>query len=123
MSESLFVYGTLHPDRAPREIAPVVALLKPLGAATLPGRLLNLGAYPGLVLPGEDEIPGELFGLPDDRALRARTWAAFDAYEDFRPESPATSLFTRVLTVVALPDGSRQRAWVYLFNEPVAYPS
>jgi gamma-glutamylcyclotransferase (GGCT)/AIG2-like uncharacterized protein YtfP len=123
MSEPLFVYGTLHPDRAPREIAPVVALLKPLGTATLRGRLLNLGAYPGLILPGEDEIRGELFGLPEDRALRARTWAALDAYEDFRPESPATSLFTRVLTMVTLPDGSRQRAWVYLFNEPVASPA
>jgi gamma-glutamylcyclotransferase (GGCT)/AIG2-like uncharacterized protein YtfP len=121
MTDRLFIYGTLHPSRAPAEIGPTVALLKPLGPAILHGRLLDLGAYPGLVLPGPDEIPGELFALPDDRALRARAWAALDAYEDFRPEAPDSSLFTRVLTRVTLPDGSAQTAWVYLFNQSARY--
>ena len=80
MTNRLFVYGTLHPSRAPAEIAPTVALLKPIGPATLRGRLLDLGPYPGLILPGTDEIPGELFALPRHRALRARVWAALDAY-------------------------------------------
>jgi gamma-glutamylcyclotransferase (GGCT)/AIG2-like uncharacterized protein YtfP len=123
MSEPLFIYGTLHPDRAPAEIAPTVALLKPLGPAMLRGRLLNLGAYPGLLLPGPDEIRGELFALPEDRELRHRTWAALDAYEDFRPNAPEHSLFTRVLTVVTLPGGSTRRAWVYIFNEMVSRPA
>jgi gamma-glutamylcyclotransferase (GGCT)/AIG2-like uncharacterized protein YtfP len=121
MTDRLFVYGTLHPSRAPAGIAPTVALLKPLGPATLRGRLLNLGAYPGLILPGSDEIPGELFALPDDPALRARVWAALDAYEDFRPDAPDSSLFTRALTRVTLPDGDSQTAWVYLFNQSVRY--
>jgi gamma-glutamylcyclotransferase (GGCT)/AIG2-like uncharacterized protein YtfP len=123
MPDPLFIYGTLHPDRAPREIAPVVALLRPLGAATLRGRLLDLGPYPGLLLPGDDLVSGELFALPEDRELEARIWLALDAYEDFQPASPETSLFTRVLTRVALPDGSPRRAWVYLFNQPVRYPA
>jgi gamma-glutamylcyclotransferase (GGCT)/AIG2-like uncharacterized protein YtfP len=120
MPEPLFIYGTLHPDRAPAEIAPTVALLKPLGSATLRGTLLNLGAYPGLLLHGKDEICGELFSLPEDVELRHRTWAALDAYEGFRPSAPEYSLFTRVLTVVTLADGSPRRAWVYLFNETVS---
>jgi gamma-glutamylcyclotransferase (GGCT)/AIG2-like uncharacterized protein YtfP len=123
MSDPLFIYGTLHPSQAPREIAPMVALLKPLGPATLRGRLLDLGPYPGLLLPGDDLVRGELFALPEDRGLEARVWIALDAYEDFQPASPETSLFTRVLTRVALPDGSPQRAWVYLFNQPVRYPA
>jgi gamma-glutamylcyclotransferase (GGCT)/AIG2-like uncharacterized protein YtfP len=122
MPDALFIYGTLHPDRAPAEIAPTVALLRPAGPATLRGQLLNLGPYPGLLLPGDQVVQGELFALPEDRQLRARVWRALDSYEDFRPESPETSLFIRVLTQVALPSGDTQQAWVYLFNQPVASP-
>jgi gamma-glutamylcyclotransferase (GGCT)/AIG2-like uncharacterized protein YtfP len=121
VTDRLFIYGTLHPTRAPAEIAPIVALLKPIGPAILRGRLLDLGAYPGLILPGTDEIRGELFALPVDRALRVRIWAALDAYEDFRPDAPESSLFTRVITPVTLPDGSALTAWVYLFNQSVRY--
>jgi gamma-glutamylcyclotransferase (GGCT)/AIG2-like uncharacterized protein YtfP len=123
MAEPLFIYGTLHPDRAPAEIAPTVALLRPLGPATLRGRLLQLGAYPGLLLPGDEIIRGELFALPDDRELRARTWRELDAYEDFRPASPETSLFTRVLTRITMANEETCLAWVYLFNEPVSKPA
>jgi len=123
MTDLLFIYGTLHPNRAPAEIAPTVALFTPRGPATLRGRLLDLGAFPGLILPGHDEIHGELFALPEDSALRARAWAVLDAYEGFRPDAPDASLFTRVLTRVTLPDGSAQTAWVYLFNQPVRYPA
>jgi len=114
MPEPLFIYGTLHPDRAPAEIASAVAQLRSIGPATLRGRLLNLGAYPGLMLPGDETIHGELFALPE--AGESSVWTQLDAYEDFRPESPETSLFLRVLTRVALPDGGARAAWVYLFN-------
>ncbi len=120
MSEPLFVYGTLHPDRAPAEIAPAVALLRSLGQATLRGRLLNLGAFPGLLLPGDELVPGELFALPEDRQLCTRVWQQLDAYEDFEPSSPETSLFTRVLTRVTTSPTETCLAWVYLFNQPVA---
>ena len=123
MPEPLFIYGTLHPNRAPAEIAPTVALLRPLGSATLRGRLLNLGPYPGLLLPGEELIQGELFALPEDRQLRARVWQELDAYEDFRPTAPETSLFIRVLALVNLPNGETEKAWVYLFNQPFERPS
>jgi gamma-glutamylcyclotransferase (GGCT)/AIG2-like uncharacterized protein YtfP len=101
MPEPLFVYGTLHPDRAPAEIASTVALFTPLGPATLRGRLLDLGEYPGLI-PGEDLIPGELFAVPP------QAWPALDAYE--------TALFRRIQTPVTLPSGETKTAWVYLYD-------
>ncbi|HEY5054569.1 MAG TPA: gamma-glutamylcyclotransferase family protein [Acidobacteriaceae bacterium] len=122
----LFVYGTLHPRRAPREIAAVANRLKPIGPATgratIRGRLLDLGNYPGLLLakPCDPEtepdseasnIPGHLFEVPD-----LATLAALDAYEDFRPGDPAASLFLRVEATATLGDGSTLRCWVYVYN-------
>jgi gamma-glutamylcyclotransferase (GGCT)/AIG2-like uncharacterized protein YtfP len=85
--------------------------------------LHDFGPYPGLLLPGDEIVHGELFALPDDRVLRARVWQTLDTYEDFRPESPETSLFTRVLTRVKLPGGDALHAWVYIFNQPVGKPA
>ena len=122
----LFIYGTLHPDRAPREIAAVARRLKPLGPATIRGRLLDLGEYPGLLLedskaaadpnPREHgasfhDVPGELFEVPDQATL-----AALDRYEDFRVDDPATSLFLRVEAQVTLHDGRTEMCWVYIYN-------
>jgi len=123
----LFIYGTLHPDRAPREIAHVVRKLKHLGPATgkatIRGRLLDLGEYPGLLLEDDAKpppdatacgnVPGDLFEVPD-----LATLAALDAYEDFHPEDPAASLFLRVEATATLSDGSPLRCWVYVYNQP-----
>ncbi len=120
----LFIYGTLHPDRAPRGIARVARRLKPVGRATIPGRLLDLGEYPGLILPDSarpgdsaasdvEAVPGEVFEVPD-----LATLAALDRYEDFRPDDPETSLFLRVEADVTLSDGSPLRCWVYVYNHP-----
>src|SRR6185436_15278063 len=50
----LFVYGTLLPGHAPAAMRDVVASLRPVGPATVRGRLYHLGAYPGLVLDAGD---------------------------------------------------------------------
>jgi len=115
MPHPLFIYGTLHPDHAPAAIASTVRLLRPLGPATLRGHLLDLGAYPGLILPGDEIVRGHLFALPIGRE-EDRIWSALDRYEGFRPAAPATSLFIRSLLEVTLPDGSQLPTWVYLFN-------
>jgi gamma-glutamylcyclotransferase (GGCT)/AIG2-like uncharacterized protein YtfP len=121
MPHPLFIYGTLHPDRAPAAIAPTVAHLRPLGPATVRGRLLDLGTYPGLIIssgenPGDEIVHGHLFAVPDDPDLSNKIWSALDRYEDYRPASPESGLYTRVLTEVTLPDASQQSAWVYLYN-------
>ena len=111
----LFIYGTLHPDRAPRAIAHAARRLASIGPATICGRVYDLGAYPGAILdPAAPPIPGELFAVPDEATL-----AALDAYEDYRPDAPASSLFLRVETTATMPDGSHHPCWVYVYNREV----
>ena len=112
MRDLLFIYGTLHPDRAPAEIAGAARRLTPIGPATIRGHLYNLGEYPGVILDHTAlPISGELFNIPD-----AGTLTALDAYEDFRPAEPASSLFLRVKTFATMSDGSHQTCWVYVYN-------
>lgn len=88
MPSHLFIYGTLHPDRAPREIAEAARRLIPIGSATIRARIYNLGPYPGAIL--DDAAPpvaGTLFRVPDTVTL-----AQLDAYEDYRPADPINSL-------------------------------
>lgn len=118
MKEGLFIYGTLHPDRAPGEIRGVVERLKQIGRGTVKGELHDLGEFPALTNGKRRPVSGALFALPDDPdALRK-----LDAYEEFDPQNPTTSLFRRRRRLVTLQDGSKQRHWVYVYNRelPVA---
>ncbi len=114
MRELLFIYGTLHPDRAPAEIADAVSTLTLVGPATIRGTLLDLGDYPGVLLDGATtEVPGSLFALPQPSDV---IWIRLDAYEDFRANDPAGSLFLRRRTVATAPDGTSVDCWVYVYN-------
>ncbi len=117
MHTYLFIYGTLHPDRAPREIAAATRRLVSIGPATIHARLYNIGDYPGAILDATaPPIPGELFAVPD-----AATLAALDAYEDFCPADPANSLYLRVEITATLPDGSPHPCQVYVYNREVPH--
>ena len=115
MPDILFIYGTLHPDRAPAAIAPVARTLTLIGPATVRGTLLDLGTYPGILLNPNSptEIPGHHFALPDPPN---ETWRALDRYEDFRPQDPAASLFLRVQTAALQPNGTKIPCWIYVYN-------
>ncbi|QMV18963.1 gamma-glutamylcyclotransferase [Granulicella sp. 5B5] len=115
MDELLFVYGTLHPERAPREIAEVARRLRLVGVGWVRGRRFELGPYPGVVLDESSRAEGAVFALPDD----AETLAMLDAYEDYRADDPVGSLFRRVETLATLQDGSELRCWVYVYNWPL----
>ena len=121
MSHPIFIYGTLHPDRAPAVIAPTARLLRPIGRATIQGHLYDLGEYPGVLLRAaaeSDTILGELFCLPEGPDAEA-VLARLDAYEDFRPRDPDNSLFLRQLTFAKCEDGSEIACWVYTYNRPI----
>ena len=113
MPDLLFIYGTLHPNRAPAEIAAAARRLTSIGSATIRGHLYDLGEYPGVVLDANGPlITGELFRVPDDETL-----AALDAYEDFRPADPVGSLFLRRMASVVMQDsGAATSCWVYVYN-------
>lgn len=112
--QCLFVYGTLHPDRAPEGIRDVVKKMVPIGPGTIAGNLHDLGEYPGLALDGDkkQKVRGTVFALPDDPEVLRR----LDQYEGYIPSKPSKSLFIRVRRRITLDDGARRFCWVYIYN-------
>ena len=108
----LFVYGTLHPDRAPAEIHGLVTQFRLCGSGMVLGELLDLGEYPGLILHGEQSaVPGEVFALTGLEMLRA-----IDAYEGYDEADGAGSLFERKLLPVQMESGATEEHWAYVYN-------
>src|SRR5271166_1887703 len=114
MSQYLFVYGTLDPEHAPAEIAPMVARFHPVGRASIQGVLYDLGEYPGAIFEGAGrrKISGTVFRIPDDPEILRR----LDEYEGFTPSNPGQSLFIRESRPVQLVDGRVRRCWMYTYN-------
>jgi gamma-glutamylcyclotransferase (GGCT)/AIG2-like uncharacterized protein YtfP len=119
MPDHLFIYGTLHPTRAPGEIADVVQRMTSEGRGTIRGRLYDLGEYPGVVLDDttKERVPGEVFTLPSESNALAR----LDDYEEYHPQHPESSLFRRIETTVTLQNGGQRVCWVYVYNRPLAH--
>ena len=114
MSENLFLYGTLLPSEAPKEIASIVRRFRRLGPAHVRGRLYDLGEFPGAVLDSSSRtiIHGELVALPSDGEILE----ALDRYEEFDPSNPKKSLFLRKKTKVYMANGSSREGWIYVYN-------
>lgn len=119
--EYLFVYGTLLPDKAPAEIAPIVRRFRMVGDGSVRGRLYDLGEYPGVVLDETgQEIPGKIFRLPEEPEVLKR----LDKYEEFDTTQPEGSLFVRKQCPVTRKNGSKKLiCWVYVFNPHAASAS
>ena len=112
----LFVYGTLHPDRAPGEIADLVSRFQPIGEGTVRGRLYDLGSYPAMVLDRKaGQVRGQVFVVPREPGALSR----LDAYEEYSPAELSDSLFLRRKTRVTLDDGRRADCWIYVYNQPL----
>jgi gamma-glutamylcyclotransferase (GGCT)/AIG2-like uncharacterized protein YtfP len=112
---AVFVYGTLLRGQsrhgAIRRHAPESTV-----PATCPGRLVELGAYPGLLLDSagrRSTVHGELVRFPD--ATLAAAVARLDAIEDFRGFGVPGSLYVRRLVGVTRADGSTPLAWTYVY--------
>lgn len=116
----LFIYGTLHPDRAPAEILKAVSQLTRLGPASIRGQVRDMGEYPAL-LPGSRRgvVTGTLFALPD----RPSVLKALDAYKGYDSREPKTSLLRRRKRLVTLPDNRKERHWVYVYNRELPAPT
>lgn len=117
MIDRLFVYGTLMRAAATAAMgrdmrARLEAEGDWLGAATLSGRLYDLGAYPGLIraTPNGDRVHGEVYRLRDPRA----SFVWLDAYEGI-PAGQTLSghEYERVVDRAARPDGSSLDVWIY----------
>jgi gamma-glutamylcyclotransferase (GGCT)/AIG2-like uncharacterized protein YtfP len=114
MADHLFLYGTLRPGLAPGRLAKVVGRLEHIGIGSIPGRLYDLGPYPGAILDpsAATHVVGDVSKLPVGPAALA----AFDAYEGYGPASGERSLYRRVATPVTLENGTQIECWVYVYN-------
>ena len=112
-NDYIYLYGTLLPELAPANLRPLLARLEPVGSATVPGRLYDLGDYPGAVseVSATLSVHGRVFALPGRDVLRA-----FDAYERFDERDVSGSLYRRVRQLVTLDDGSKVTCWMYAYN-------
>jgi gamma-glutamylcyclotransferase (GGCT)/AIG2-like uncharacterized protein YtfP len=104
----LFVYGTLRPFVDIEMARWLRGAARYLGPATAPGRLYELGRYPGLtVARGRREfVVGDVY-----RVANARVFRVLDRYE---------ANFVRERCVVQLERGVRVAAWVYRYRYGVA---
>lgn len=120
MKQTLFVYGTLHPDRAPTEIKTAVKKFVPIGQGTISGTLHDLGQYPALTLNGKKKqrVRGVIFALPDDPDILQK----LDRYEGYLPADPANSLFIRSKRLVTFDNGTRSFCWIYIYNQKLPRP-
>ena len=114
MTEYLFLYGTLLPERAPDELASVVRRFRSVGHGHIRGRLYDFGDFPGAILDPSSgaTIQGQLVQLPPGRALLR----LLDRYEEFNPSKPKASLFVRKKADVKLSNGRSVKGWVYVYN-------
>jgi len=104
----LFIYGTLLPGlRLQAEMSGA----ERLGNATVPGRLVDVGRYPGLV-HGEGEVIGEVYRVSDAQLAR------LDAVEDMvRGDRMASQYWREQLPVLSGPCAGLP-VWTYVYNRP-----
>ena len=100
--EALFTYGTLMRGYGLHALLARGSTF--LAEGSVPGRLLDLGRYPGLV-PGRGRVRGELYRIEDAALL-----STLDRAEGVQ--------FLRSRTTVTLPRGRRARAWIYRYRGP-----
>ena len=114
----IFVYGTLR-----RELGLGLSQLlrskgEFIGAATLQGRLYDVGHYPAAI-PSEqsnDEVSGDVYRL----AQPGPVLAILDEYEGCDPGATEPTQYRRILASVRLSsDGREIEAWFYAYNWPV----
>jgi gamma-glutamylcyclotransferase (GGCT)/AIG2-like uncharacterized protein YtfP len=100
----LFVYGTLRPFAEVEMANWLRGHACYLGAATTPGRLYDLGSYPGMraARSPRERVVGDVY-----RITNARVFRVLDRYE---------ARFVRERCVVTLARGGRKLAWAYRYR-------
>ncbi len=105
----LFIYGTLMPGlRLQAEMQGA----ERLGEARVPGRLVDVGRYPGL-LHGDGLVTGEVYRVIDAQLAR------LDEVEDMVPGDRAASQYWRERVTVQSGALAGQPVWTYVYNRPV----
>jgi gamma-glutamylcyclotransferase (GGCT)/AIG2-like uncharacterized protein YtfP len=106
------LYGSLLPGLGGPDAPDLDGKLTPLGPCRIPGYLINLGDYPGLVWltsPG-DEAVGGLYCVEDKTVFKV-----LDQFERYDPHDSDGSLYVRRLVRLVEPQCD---AWTYIYNRP-----
>ena len=104
----LFIYGTLLPGL---RLQAQMQGAQCLGPARVPGRLVDVGRYPGL-LHGQGSVSGEVYRVSDAQLAR------LDAVEDMVPGDRAASQYWREQVTVQAGALAGQPVWTYVYNRP-----
>ncbi len=102
-------YGTLMRAFGVQRRLGLASELRFVSACRIPGRLYDLGDYPGLVA-ADGVVLGEVFEL-----LGPRTLTQLDDFEDYDPARPDDSEYLRRAVRLIEP---ALDAWVYVYNRP-----
>ena len=112
MQHLLFIYGTLMPGlRLEAEMHGA----RFMGAAQVPGRLVDVGRYPGLlrdVDSGDGTVTGEVYEVDDVHLAR------LDVVEDMVPGDRAATQYWRELVTVVSGLLQGQQVQTYVYNCP-----
>ena len=115
-----FFYGTLLDGSDNAISAWVHQTLQAIGPATVSGTLYAIpdpeGWYPAL-LSGDGLVHGRLYQAA--AGFGEQDLARLDAYEDYDPRKPETSLYVREAVTATARDGSAREVQVYRFNLPL----
>ena len=109
MTQLLFIYGTLMPGL---RLEAQMQGARFVGAAQVPGRLVDVGRYPGF-LEGDGLVTGEVY------AVDAAHLARLDGVEDMVPGDRSASQYWREGVTVASGPLQGQRVQTYVSNRPV----
>ena len=83
-----------------------------MGPAQVPGCLVDVGRYPGL-LPGDGVVSGEVYEVDDAHLAR------LDGVEDMVPGDRAASQYWREVVTVCSGPLQGQTVQTYVYNRPV----
>jgi gamma-glutamylcyclotransferase (GGCT)/AIG2-like uncharacterized protein YtfP len=113
-ADVLFVYGTLMRACGHAMAARLAGESRLIGGASVPGRLYDLGRYPGAVASeGAERVHGQVLRL----AYPGRSLDWLDAYEGAGPDGAAEpDGFARVIVPARLWSGLRIEAWMYVYR-------
>ncbi len=115
----IFLYGTLRRDARHPMHHHVARMARFIGMGHVPGKLLDLGPYPGAVPDpsGRSRVLGEVYeNLPGQPLL-----PLLDRYEGCTPLDAMPHEFERRSVWIDLLSGERLRAWIYLYAGPLAH--
>ena len=104
----LFIYGTLLPGL---RLAAQMQGARWLGAAQVPGRLVDVGRYPGF-LHGQGLVTGEVYEADDAHLTR------LDGVEGVVPGDRAESHYWREVVTVLSGPLQGQQVQTYVYNRP-----